>query len=143
MELIEPYASRPIRSLGQWVAAGLRLKVHDIGYQFAQPCAEVIEAACDLVERELPQLIAGRNHYGAGVVGAHDGRGSIFVFIDFWADENELRHHACVAPKDQPARLEYVTPSGWGYMWTGDNSRGVCWQIGRWNDQPSCPPRRA
>jgi hypothetical protein len=112
IKLIEPYAPRPIRSLGQWTVAGLRLKVHGIGYQLSQPRAEVITAARDLVERELPGLIAGQNHYGVGFVGVHDGRGSIFVFIDFWTDENELRHHVYVAPKDQPTQLEYVTPGG-------------------------------
>lgn len=64
------------------------------------------------MQRELPRLIAGQNHYGVGFVGIHDGRGAIFVFIDFWADENELRHHVYVAPKNQPAQLEYKTPSG-------------------------------
>ena len=54
----------------------------------------------------------GQNHYGVGFIGIHDGRGAIFVFIDFWADENELHHHVYVAPKDQPAQLEYKTPSG-------------------------------
>jgi hypothetical protein len=83
MELIEPYASRPIRSLGQWAAAGLRLKVYGIAYQMPQPRTEVIDAARDLVRRELPQLIAGQNHYSVGFVGVHDGRGAVFVFIDF------------------------------------------------------------
>ena len=112
MELIEPYAPRPIRSLGQWAEVGMRLKVHGIAYRLEQPRAEVIEMAHDLVRRELPQLIAGQNHYGVGFVGIHDGRGALFVFIDFWADENELHHHVYVAPKDQPAQLEYKTPSG-------------------------------
>lgn len=112
VELIEPYAPRPIRSLGRWTEAGLQLKVHGIAYRLAQPRPDVIDAARDLVRRELPQLTAGQNHYGAGFVGVHDGRGAIFVFIDFWTDENELRHHVYVAPKDQPTELEYRTPSG-------------------------------
>ena len=112
IKLIEPYAPRPIRSLGRWTIAGLRLKVCGIAYQLAQPRAEVIDAARDLVQRRLPQLTAGQNHYGVGFVGVHDGRGAIFVFVDFWADENELHHHVYVAPKDQPTQLEYQTPSG-------------------------------
>ena len=92
LDLSEPYAPRPIRSLGQWAIAGMRLKIHGIAYQLAQPRVEVIDAAHDLVRRELPQLNAGQNHYGVGFVGVHDGRGAIFVFLDFWTDENELRH---------------------------------------------------
>lgn len=112
IELNEPYAPRPIRSLEHWAEAGLRLKVHGIGYRLMHPRAEVIDAARDLVQHELPQLIAGQNHYGVGFIGVHDGRGAIFVFIDFWADENELHHHVYVAPKDRPRKLEYKTPSG-------------------------------
>lgn len=112
MELVEPYGPRPIRSLGQWTVAGMRLKVHGIAYQLAQPRAEVIDAAHELVCRELPRLIDGQKHYGVGFVGVHDGRGAIFVFIDFWMDENELHHHVYVAPKDRPTQLEYKTPSG-------------------------------
>lgn len=112
IDLIEPYAPRPIRSFGQWTVAGMRLKVHGIAYHLAQPRAEVIEAARDLVQRELPQLSAGQNHYGVGFVGIHDGRGAIFVFIDFWADENELHHHVYIAPKDRPTQLADKTSSG-------------------------------
>ncbi len=112
IDLIEPYAPRPIRPLGQWLVAGMRLKVHGIAYQLAQPRPAVIDAAYELALRELPQLIAGQHHYGVGFVGVHDGRGAIFVFIDFWTDENELHHHVYVASKDQPMQLEYVTPSG-------------------------------
>ena len=64
IELIEPYTPRPIRSLGQWIEAGIRLKVHGIAYHMAW--------------RELAQLLVGRNHYGVGFVGVHDGRGAIF-----------------------------------------------------------------
>lgn len=34
------------------------------------------------------------------------------MFVDYWADENELRHHVYVSPSDDPASLEYVTPTG-------------------------------
>jgi len=30
IELNEPYAPRPIRSLGRWTEAGMRLKVHGL-----------------------------------------------------------------------------------------------------------------
>ena len=62
IELNEPYAPRPIRSLGQWIEAAMLLKVHGIAYQLAEPRGEVIDVARDLVRRELPQLITGQNH---------------------------------------------------------------------------------
>lgn len=64
------------------------------------------------MQRALAQLLVGQNHYGVGFVGVHDGRGAIFIFIDFWTAENELRHHVYIASKDQPTPLEYKTPSG-------------------------------
>ena len=41
-----------------------------------------------------------------------DGRGAIFSFVDFWADENELHHHVFVSPKEEVEKLEYKTPTG-------------------------------
>jgi hypothetical protein len=34
------------------------------------------------------------------------------VYLDYWADENELHHHVYVSPSEEPASLEYVTPTG-------------------------------
>jgi hypothetical protein len=47
-----------------------------------------------------------------GFLGVLDGRGENFVFIDYWADDNELHHHVYVSPSDKPELLEYVTPTG-------------------------------
>ncbi len=109
IELIEPYAPRPIRSLGQWAEARMRLQVHGIAYRLAEPRTEVIDAAHELVRRELPKLIAEKNHYGVGFVGVHDGRG-----------ENELQHHVYAAPKDHPTHLEYKAPMR---KWSASSSR--------------------
>jgi hypothetical protein len=53
-----------------------------------------------------------------GFLSVHDGRGENFVFIDYWADENELHHHIDVSPSDKPKLMEYVTPQGLiAYIW--------------------------
>jgi hypothetical protein len=58
-------------------------------------------------------LSAGRtNHYGVGFVGIHEGKTGNFVFVDWWADENELHHHVYVSTSEEPNELEYMTPSG-------------------------------
>lgn len=51
-------------------------------------------------------------HYQVGFLGVHEGRTSNFVFLDFWADENELHHHAFVSPIDRPDAFTNVTPTG-------------------------------
>ncbi len=43
---------------------------------------------------------------------AHDGRGANFALVNWWANENELHHHAYISPTDAPAELEHIAPSG-------------------------------
>ncbi len=111
-KLQEPYATRPIRFLELWQESGWRLKVYGIAYGRPAPRPELLDAAKALARSRLRESAEGKPHYGVGFVGIHDGRGAIFIFVDFWSDENELHHHVYVAPSDQPERLEYVTPSG-------------------------------
>ncbi len=112
LQLQEPYAARPVRFLEIWEEAGWRLKVYGLSYQRPAIRPELVPLAKDLARERLRVSAAGVPHYGVGFVGIHDGRGAVFIFVDFWADENELHHHVYVAPKDQPERLEYRTPSG-------------------------------
>lgn len=42
----------------------------------------------------------------------HQSRTGNFVFVDWWADENEFHHHVYVPPLDRPEDLEYMTPTG-------------------------------
>lgn len=112
IQLQEPYAPRPIRFLGLWQPSGWKLKTYGIAYARQSPRPEVIAHAQELVHAKLHTLSAGCNHYGVGFAGIHDGRDAIFVFLDFWADENELHHHVFTAPVTQPERLENVTATG-------------------------------
>lgn len=52
------------------------------------------------------------DHDSVGFLGVHDGRTANFVFVDWWAHENELYHHVYVSPTDEPSRLSYATPTG-------------------------------
>lgn len=110
--LSEPYRPRPIRFLGLWDTPGFQLKAYGIAHDRELPRSPLVRAARDLAETQLAVVAAGQNHYGVGFVGIHDGRGGNFVFVDWWADENELHHHVWVSPHDRPAELEEVTPTG-------------------------------
>ncbi|MBI4515901.1 MAG: isochorismatase [Deltaproteobacteria bacterium] len=112
MRLREPYAPRVIRPLGIWREAGWRLKAYGIAYRGEQPRAELIAAAKIAASHRLPQLSAEQHCYGVGFLGVHDGRDANLVFVDWWANENELHHHAYVSPANKPELLEYVNPSG-------------------------------
>jgi hypothetical protein len=107
--LQEPYQPRPIRCLGVWEVDGWQIKTYGIAYRLASPRAELIAAAQQIARRTLPHPAITDQRYGVGYVGIHDGRGANFVFVDWFADENELHHHVFIGPSDQPARLEVMT----------------------------------
>src|SRR3954462_3561971 len=111
MELT-PYAPRPIRSLGDLEHNGWRCKLYGIAHERSAPRDELIDAARAIARDVLPAPAATAHRYGAGFVGVHDGRGSCFVFVDWWADENELHHHVFVSPVATPAQLDERTGTG-------------------------------
>jgi hypothetical protein len=50
------------------------------------------------------------DRYGVGFMGVHDGRGANFVFVDWWANEDELHHHAWLSSKEKPGALLVTGP---------------------------------
>jgi hypothetical protein len=112
IKLREPYRPRPVRFLEEWREAGWRLKVYGIAYRGERPRAELVETAKRLARARLPQPAVNESRYGVGFLGVHDGRGANFVFIDWWADENELHHHVYTSATDELENLTYVPPIG-------------------------------
>jgi hypothetical protein len=60
----------------------------------------------------LTTAAGSTKHYSVGFLGVHDGRTSNFVFVDWWADENELHHHVFISPTNEPAKLVDMTATG-------------------------------
>ena len=112
IELAEPYRARPVRFLEERAQDGWRLKVYGIAYGRELPRAELIETAKRIARELLPQPAAGGGRYGVGFLGVHDGRGANFIFIDWWADENELHHHVYTSASDELFDPKYTTPTG-------------------------------
>jgi hypothetical protein len=109
LNLQEAYDARPIRFLELWRESGWTLKVYGIAYGRERPREELVQAAKAVARKRLTGSTGEQNHYGVGFLGVHDGRGANFVFVDYWADEDELHHHLYVSPSDEPASLEDVT----------------------------------
>jgi hypothetical protein len=86
--------------------------VYGIAHSRATPSLGLIEAAKGVAADRLAAVAPSMQHYSVGFLGIHEGRTSNFVFVDWWADENELHHHVYVSPKDEPQRLNYATPTG-------------------------------
>lgn len=115
IELGGPYQPRPIRFLELWEAPPWRLKLYGIAYGRAAPRPELIAAAKKVAEKKLYDQEMTRGSHGVGFLGVHEGKTANIVFLDWWTDENELRHHIYYSPSESPAELEDVTARGWGY----------------------------
>lgn len=97
---ISPYVARPIAFQELWQPGGWRLKVYGIAYERPVPRPELVAAAKRLALEVLPPEPA----YAVGFIGAHDARGGCYVFVDWWADENELHHKSFLGPSHDDLR---------------------------------------
>ncbi len=110
--LSEPYQPRPTRFLGLWQLENWRMKAYGISYGDTVLSAELVQRARDIAVARLAESAEQTAHYGVGFVGIHQGKTSNFVFVDWWASENELHHHVYVSPSADSMELVYQTPSG-------------------------------
>lgn len=112
IELQEACEARPVRFLEEWGCEGWRMKLYGIAYKREAPRARLVETAKRLARERLPAPAGGEGRYGVGFMGVHDGRDANFIFISWWADENELHHHVYASPSDELDQLDYITPTG-------------------------------
>lgn len=112
MELSETYATRSFRFLRLIEPNGWRIKLYGIRYGAPEVDPALVESALPELLARLESPEAGQNHYGVGFAAVHQGKTGNFVFIDWWADENELHHHVFVSSMERPDSFTYVTPSG-------------------------------
>jgi hypothetical protein len=117
MDRTEPYRPRPIRPLTPIEDRGWRLKVYGISYGRQTPRTELEAAARAAIVRLLPTPAVTPDRYGVGFAGIHDGRGACFVFVDWWAAENELHHRVLISPADTPAALEFAPEAPIACAW--------------------------
>jgi len=110
--LTESYKTRPIRFIELWEIGAWKIKVYGISYSTQRPAEELVLAARGVTEDRLSTCAEKTHHYGVGFTGIHQGRTGNFVFVDWWADENELHHHVYVSATERPADMKYMTPTG-------------------------------
>lgn len=107
-----PYKERPIKFLELWTCGEWRLKVYGISFNRAEPERALVTRAKTLAAERIEASSNATEHYSAGFLGVHEGRTSNFVFVGWWANENELYHHVYVSPLDAPGQFTYQTSSG-------------------------------
>lgn len=107
-----PYRPRSISFLELWYHAGWRLKLYGLACEAERPSAALVDRARELAKACLPQPAITNDRYGVGFIGVHEGLGSNLVFVDWWANENELNHRVFVSGPDRPLAFTDVTATG-------------------------------
>lgn len=97
----DEYRPRTITCLELWQPGTWQIKFYGIAYDRPSPDPGLVRAARRLFEPLLINDAARTHHYALGFAGAHQGRGADFVFLGWWADENELHYRAFAAPSGQ------------------------------------------
>ena len=109
---LPPYKPRPIRFLELWQPDGWRLKVYGIAHGKPVPRGELIDAAKRVARAALTKDASSTDHYSVGFLGIHEGRTGNYIFVDWWADENELHHQVYIGPSDVPTQLNDIPRNG-------------------------------
>jgi hypothetical protein len=110
VELVEAYRPRAIRCLDVAQLGDWRIKVYGVAYEGERPARALVDAALDVARATLPTPATSGERYGVGFLGAHQGRGSNFAFVDWWALENELHHHVWFSSLEAPGELRAQQP---------------------------------
>ena len=96
------FRPRPVRFLellefGEW-----RLKLYGLTAEHTRLLPELVQEAKKLARLVLPADGVAADAYGVGFVGVHCGIDANLIFIDWWANENELHHHVFTSSLDKP-----------------------------------------
>lgn len=111
------YRTRSVRPLEVWKHAGWTLKVYGIAEAGEHPRSAAITAAKQAATQALPRPARTEHHYGIGFLGVHDAASGCYTFVDWWADDNELHHHAFVAPASKPDAYKAVSGGSAACTW--------------------------
>ena len=109
--LTENYATRPVRPAEPEQHQGWTLKVYEITYTDDPLSPELNLAARQAARERLPLPAVTDTRYGVGFLGIHEGRGGNFVFLDWWAQENELHHHVWFSDSAAAETLRPAAPT--------------------------------
>lgn len=92
IKLKSGFRPRPVRFLELFECGPWRIKLYGLTAEHTRLLPEVVAAAKKLFRSTLPKDPVAAKSYGVGFAGVHCGSDSNFVFVDWWANENELHH---------------------------------------------------
>lgn len=112
MNISEPYKDRVIRHIGLWTYDNWQMKVYTITLNDETIKPSIVTAARQVAASVLIDHSTTSDDYGVGFIGIHHGKDANFVFVDWWANENELHHNVFISDKKNPDHLTPQTSSG-------------------------------
>ena len=105
IELKNGFKPRPARFLELVECGPWRIKLYGLTAEHIRLLPELVVAAKKLFPTILPRDPAAADAYGVGFAGVHCGVDSNLVFVDWWANENELHHTVFTSSLDGPLDL--------------------------------------
>jgi hypothetical protein len=105
VDLKNGFRPRPVRFLEVFECGPWRIKLYGLTAEHTRLLPELITAAKEVFRTALPATLEACDGYGVGFAGVHCGADSNFVFLDWWANENELHHLVFTSSLDRPLDL--------------------------------------
>ena len=111
IELKEAYKPRPVRFLGLLEIGSWRIKLYGLTAEHIRLLPELVLAAKRIIAGALPASPDANGSYGVGFAAVHAGVDSNLVFVDWWANDNELHHHVFTSSLEKPLDI-HPAPAG-------------------------------
>lgn len=105
LKLKNEYRPRPVHFLELFECGPWRVKLYGLAAEHKRLLPELVKAAKELARTVLPSGAEASDAYGVGFAGVHCGLDSNFIFIDWWANENELHHHVFTSSLEKPLEI--------------------------------------
>ena len=105
IELRNAYRPRPVQVLELLEYGPWRIKLYKLTAEHTRLLPELVAEAKRVIRKALPSGARAHDTYSVGFACIHAGLDSNFVFVDWWANENELRHHVFTSSLERPLEL--------------------------------------
>lgn len=117
-EPIGPYRRRRVSALGLWSFEDWRVKVYGLTLHGGAPPSALVDQGREIARERLSR--ASREdlcRHGLAVLIVHEGENGDYVLVEWWSDNDILRHHNYGAPKGHGGRFVHQWPDPAACIW--------------------------
>jgi hypothetical protein len=107
-----PYRRRYVRFAELWDVDGWRVKIYSLTRTSTPLPPELLDSGKRIAEAQL--ALATRDdpcNHGVAILTVHEGQHGDYVLIDWWSDNDILRHHNYGAPKGGEMAHQWPGPA--------------------------------